>query len=88
MYLIYRWKQNKVQLKIQKLVEKTWYQQGGQTKCETELARSMATARRAWRALRKLHRRPGNRAEISGDGAVKTATTSRFQERLRQSRLA
>ena len=48
----------------------------------------MATAKRAWRALRKLHRRPGNRAEISGDGAVKTATTSRFQERLRQSRRA
>ena len=29
-------------------------------------------------------RRPRNRAEISGDGEVKTATTSRFQERLRQ----
>ena len=33
-------------------------------------------------------RRPGKGAGIGGDGEVKTATTSRFQERLRQSRRA
>ena len=36
----------------------------------------------------EVHRRPGKRAEIGGGGEVKTATTSRFQERLRQSRRA
>ena len=33
-------------------------------------------------------RRPGKGAGIGGDGEVNTATTSRFQERLRQSRRA
>ena len=33
-------------------------------------------------------RRPGQGAGIGGDGEVNTATTSRFQERLRQSRRA
>ena len=32
----------------------------------------------------EVRRRPGKRAEIGGGGEVKTATTSRFQERLRQ----
>ena len=32
----------------------------------------------------EVRKRPGKRAEIGGGGEVKTATTSRFQERLRQ----
>ena len=34
----------------------------------------------------EVRRRPGKRAEIAGGGEVKTATTRRFQERLRHSR--
>ena len=52
MYLISRWKQNKVQLKIQKLVKKDMITARRSDGVWAELVRPMATARRTRSALR------------------------------------